>query len=99
MRTMEETREATLAGRFEPKYGNIRERRNDAKPNPNTHAAPTDIPVLDLLLDDRVPIEPGSTSRILTSILNNIRMRRNYSRRVSRSQCLRLTHADVSRTS
>ncbi|KAK7189042.1 hypothetical protein PSPO01_04629 [Paraphaeosphaeria sporulosa] len=75
MSTMEETRKATLAS--DPNHVSVREGRND--PKPNSDAALTDTPILDLLLDDCIPIEPGSASRVISSIISNIRARRNCS--------------------
>ncbi|KAL5410936.1 hypothetical protein PMIN04_010455 [Paraphaeosphaeria minitans] len=75
MSTMEETRKATLAS--DPNHVSVRDRQNDPKPNSNT--ALTDTPILDLLLDDCIPIEPGSASRVISSIISNIRARKDRS--------------------
>ena len=79
MSTMEETRKATLAG--DPNHVSVRDRRSD--PKSNFDAALTDTPILDLLLDDCIPIEPGSASRVISSIISNIRARKDRSQGVS----------------
>ncbi|KAK7177569.1 hypothetical protein PSPO01_16381, partial [Paraphaeosphaeria sporulosa] len=73
MSTMEETRKATLGS--DPNHVSVRHRRNDRKSN--SDAALTDTPILDLLLDDCIPIEPGSASRVISSIISNIKARRD----------------------
>jgi hypothetical protein len=75
MSTMEETRKATLAS--DSNHVSVRDRRNDLKPNAD--AAFTDTPILDLLLDDCIPIKPRSASRVILSIISNIRARRDRS--------------------
>ncbi|KAI2483822.1 ZnF-C3H1 domain containing protein [Pyrenophora tritici-repentis] len=75
MSTMEETRKATLAS--DPSHVSVRDRRND--PKSNFDPALTDTPILDLLLDDCIPIEPGSASRVISSIISNIRARKDRS--------------------
>jgi hypothetical protein len=75
MSTMEGTRKATLAS--DPSHVSVRDRRND--PKSNFDAALTDTPILDLLLDDCIPIEPGSASRVISSIISNIRARKDRS--------------------
>jgi hypothetical protein len=79
MSTMEGTRKATLAS--DPSHVSVRDRRND--PKSNFDAALTDTPILDLLLDDCIPIEPGSGSRVISSIISNIRARKDRSQGVS----------------
>ena len=90
MSTMEETRKATLAS--DPNHVSVRNRRND--PKPNSDAALTDTPILDLLLDDCIPIEPGSASRVISSIISNIRARKGLSQGVSPLAVL-LAHTSV----
>jgi hypothetical protein len=96
MSTMEETRKATLAS--DSNHVSVRDRRND--PKPNADAAFTDTPILDLLLDDCITIEPGSASRVISSIISNIRARRDRSQGVSPLAILAAhTSANVLRTS
>ncbi|KNG47789.1 hypothetical protein TW65_05468 [Stemphylium lycopersici] len=75
MSTMEGTRKATLAS--DPSHVSVRDRRND--PKSDFDAALTDTPILDLLLDDCISIEPGSASRVISSIISNIRARKDRS--------------------
>lgn len=96
MSTMDETRKATLAS--DPNHVSVRDRRDD--PKPNADAAFSDTPILDLLLDDCIPIEPESVSRVISSIIYNIRARRGRSQGVSPLALLAAhTSANALRTS